>query len=268
MRIINNSIGKVKALAKGKGEIEQPQPFSQDNLITREHGEQQQPFQGDRIYQVTDGLKSNYTKRDYGYAFKQFLRDGAKTQDLQVLLDYKPKVIEQMVIGYVEMIRDYSKKAQLFQYRREMIQSLASKGHSEREIATKLQISQPTVHRDLSILKQKAKRNISKYIDEELPNEFHNYLLGLNLILQQTWKMSLDKLAERRERIPTMLLIKDCYAMKLDLLSSATVIDRAVKFVERHRGSMGQNDQGCLLEFQAGSSEISSVSSERIIRQS
>ena len=42
----------------------------------------------------------------------------------------------------------YSKKAQLFQYRREMIQSLASKGHSEREIATKLQISQPTVHRD------------------------------------------------------------------------------------------------------------------------
>ena len=102
MRIINNSIRKVKALAKG--EIEQP--FSQDNLITREHGEQQQPFQGDRIYQVTDGLKSNYTKRDYGYAFKQFLRNGAKTQDLQVLLDYKPKVIEQMVIGYVEMLRD------------------------------------------------------------------------------------------------------------------------------------------------------------------
>ena len=137
----------------------------------------------------------------------------------------------------------YSKKAQLFQYRREMIQSLASKGHSEREIATKLQISSPTGHRDLSILKQKAKRNISKYIDEELPNEFHNCLLGLNLILQQAWKMSLDKLAERRERIAAMILIKDCYAMKLDLLSSATVIDRAIKFVEKHRGSIPQNDQ-------------------------
>ena len=144
--------------------------------------------------------------------------------------------------------KPYSKKAQLYQYRREMIQSLASKGHSEREIATKLQISQPTVHRDLSILKQKAKRNISKYVDEELPNEFHNCLLGLNLILQQAWKMSLDKLAERRERIAAMMLIKDCYAMKLDLLSSATVIDRAVKFVERHRGSMGQNDQVRVLD--------------------
>ena len=45
-----------------------------------------------------------------------------------------------------------------------------------------------------------------------------------------------------------MMLIKDCYAMKLDLLSSATVIDRAVKFVERHRGSMGQNDQVRVLD--------------------
>ena len=104
MRIINNSIRKVKALAKG--EIEQG-PFSQDNLITREHGEQQQPFQGDRIYQVTDGLKSNYTKRDYSrLCIQTILEKRCQTQDLQVLLDYKPKVIEQMVIGYVEMLRD------------------------------------------------------------------------------------------------------------------------------------------------------------------
>ena len=63
------------------------------------------------------------------------------------------------------------------------------------------------------------------------------------MILQQAWKMSLDKLAENREKIAAMALIKDCYQMKLDLLSSATVIDRAIKFVERHRGSMPQNDQ-------------------------
>lgn len=142
----------------------------------------------------------------------------------------------------------YSKKAQLFQYRREMIQNLASKGNSERQIATKLQLSQPTVHRDLAILRQKAKRNISRYVDQELPNEFQNCLLGLNMILQQAWKMSLDKLAERREKIAAMMLVKECYAMKLDLLSSATVIDRAVKFVERHRGTMGQSDRVRVLD--------------------
>ena len=123
MRIINNSVGKVKALAKADGVaaageeereivvvVEEPQKPQQQEQQQPFHQQQQQQPQhqqlGDRIYQVTDGLKSNYTKRDYGYAFKQFLREGAKTGDLQVLLDYKPKVIEQMVIGYVEMLRD------------------------------------------------------------------------------------------------------------------------------------------------------------------
>jgi hypothetical protein len=31
--------------------------------------------------------------------------------------------------------------------------------------------------------------------------------------------------------------------MKLDLLSSATVVDRAVRFVDRNRGSMSQKDE-------------------------
>jgi hypothetical protein len=44
--------------------------------------------------------------------------------------------------------------------------------------------------------------------------------------------MPLD--GEKRERMQALSLAKKCYAMKLDLLSSATVIDRAVKFVENH----------------------------------
>jgi DNA/RNA-binding domain of Phe-tRNA-synthetase-like protein len=52
-----------------------------------------------RIYQVTDGLRTKHTKKTYQAAFKQFLRDGAKTQDLQVLLDHKSRVLEQMIIG-------------------------------------------------------------------------------------------------------------------------------------------------------------------------
>ena len=39
---------------------------------------------------------------------------------------------------------------------------------------------------------------------------------------------------DKRERIHALTLAKECYAMKLDLLSSATVIDRAVRFVDHH----------------------------------
>ena len=67
--------------------------------------------QGNRIYQVTDGLRSKHTRKAYQIAFNQFLKDGAKikTSDLQVLLDHKPRVLEQMIIGYVENLRDKGK---------------------------------------------------------------------------------------------------------------------------------------------------------------
>ena len=47
---------------------------------TKTEIQQQQETQQhqNRIYLVTDGLKSKYTKRDYRLAFNQFLRDGAK----------------------------------------------------------------------------------------------------------------------------------------------------------------------------------------------
>lgn len=71
--------------------------------------QQQQQLPGNRIYLVTDGLRSKHTKANYRLAFNQFLRDGAKTTDLRVLLDYKPKVIEEMVIGYIESLTDKGK---------------------------------------------------------------------------------------------------------------------------------------------------------------
>jgi hypothetical protein len=86
----------------------------------------------------------------------------------------------------------------------------------------------------LQYLRQQAKQNITKYINDYLPAEYENCLDGLNNILTEAWLMSQDG-GNKRERMQALTLAKDCYAMKLDLLSSATVIDRAVKFVDNHR---------------------------------
>jgi integrase len=100
-RIINNGASKVKLGLREQKSLESVANHNFDDNKQVYHEELSQ-----RIYNVTDALKSKYTKRDYGYAFSQFLRDGAKTQDLQVLLDHKPRVIEQMLIGYIELLRD------------------------------------------------------------------------------------------------------------------------------------------------------------------
>lgn len=107
-----------------------------------------------------------------------------------------------------------------------------------------MKIALVTVNEDLQWLRLQAKENIAHYIDEYLPAEYENCLDGLNNILTETWTMSVN--GEKRERMQALSLAKDCYAMKLDLLSSATIVDRAIKFVDRHKsksGGQGLTDQ-------------------------
>jgi Trp operon repressor len=55
------------------------------------------------------------------------------------------------------------------EWRRSKIAELDSQGLGQPEISRILQVSIGTINRDLSILRQQAKENIKKYIDEKLP---------------------------------------------------------------------------------------------------
>jgi DNA-binding transcriptional regulator LsrR (DeoR family) len=65
------------------------------------------------------------------------------------------------------------------EWRRNKVQELASQGYNQSEISRIMQISQPTVNRDLSYLRQQAKTNIKRYTDERLPEEYEKCLVGL-----------------------------------------------------------------------------------------
>jgi predicted transcriptional regulator len=62
------------------------------------------------------------------------------------------------------------------QWRRSRIVGLSSQGHSQSDIAKVLQISQPTISRDVQYLEQLARSNITKYIDYELSFEYDSVL--------------------------------------------------------------------------------------------
>ena len=73
------------------------------------------------------------------------------------------------------------------EWRRSKVQELSSQGHNQSEISRILQISQPTINRDIAYLRQQAKENIKKYIDERLPEEYEKCLVGLNAITKEAW---------------------------------------------------------------------------------
>jgi hypothetical protein len=147
-----------------------------------------------------------------------------------------------------------STKVESFQrqieWRRSKIAELDSQGHSQPEISSILQVSIGTVNRDLSILRQQAKENIKKYIDERLPEEYEKCLVGLNAITKEAWNTS-QQTEDKREEIQALSLAKECYSMKLDLLTNATVVDDAIRFVsqksednEKLKLGSGKDDEG------------------------
>jgi predicted transcriptional regulator len=116
------------------------------------------------------------------------------------------------------------------EWRRNKVQELASQGYNQSEISRILQISQPTINRDISCLRNQAKSNIKRYIDERLPEEYEKCLVGLTAITKEAWNTA-QHVEDNREKIQALSLAKDCYLMKLDLLTNATVVDDTIRFV-------------------------------------
>ena len=122
------------------------------------------------------------------------------------------------------------KQEQQVQWRRDRVQELCSKGYSQRDISQVLQVGLATVNRDISYLRNQAKSNIKKYIDERLPEEYEKCLVGLTAITKEAWNTA-HNTEDKREKIQALSLAKECYSMKLDLLTNATVVDEAIRFV-------------------------------------
>ena len=129
------------------------------------------------------------------------------------------------------------------QRRRDKVQELCSQGYSQREISQILQVGLTTVNRDISYLRYEAKTNIKRYIDERLPEEYEKCLVGLSAILKEAWTTS-QQTEDKREKIHALSLAKECYSMKLELLTNATVVDDAIRFVsQKSKESSNEDDK-------------------------
>jgi hypothetical protein len=114
--------------------------------------------------------------------------------------------------------------------RKDKVQEFCSKGYSQREISQILQVGLATVNRDISYLRSQVKANIKRYVDERLPEEYEKCLVGLNAITREAWNTA-QNTEDKREKIQALSLAKECYSMKLELLTNVTVVDDAIRFI-------------------------------------
>src|ERR1051326_5501225 len=89
---------------------------------------------------------------------------------------------------------------QMIEWRRAKVMELLSKGESNQsEIARILQVDKSIVCRDIAYLRQQAKTNIKRYIDERLPEEYEKCLVGLTAITKEAWNTE-----DKREKIQAL----------------------------------------------------------------
>jgi hypothetical protein len=128
------------------------------------------------------------------------------------------------------------------EWRRAKVMELLSNGESNQsEIARILQVDKSIISRDVAYLRQQAKENMRSHIDKLL-EEYEKCLFGITSILKEAWNTSKQDCIEVKQKLAALSLAKECYSMKLDLLTNATVIADATKFVERHKNNEVNNN--------------------------
>jgi hypothetical protein len=127
---------------------------------------------------------------------------------------------------------------QQIEWRQSQVLQFAADGYSEREIAARLQLSQPTVHRDLTVLKQQAKELIHHYIDEQVPLEYQKTLAGLQGIIKSMSNIIANS-TNNREIMQASTIKMQAYNMKMELVSNASLVHEAIDLVEKYRDVTG-----------------------------
>jgi ECF sigma factor len=119
------------------------------------------------------------------------------------------------------------------EWRRSKVLELNSQGYSQPETAKILQVSLGTVNRDLSIIRQQARKNMQEHLTKRLPDEYNRCLTGLNQVLKTCWYIVNKPGTDDRTKLQATAIINDSYKYAMDLVTNGSVITDAIKHVSQ-----------------------------------
>jgi hypothetical protein len=76
-------------------------------------------------------------------------------------------------------LRSKNERLRIVEWRRGKVWELSTRDNSQPEISQTLQ-SLGTVNKDLSYLRQETQENLKTHINDKLPEEYQNYMVGIN----------------------------------------------------------------------------------------
>jgi hypothetical protein len=135
------------------------------------------------------------------------------------------------------------------QWRRAKVLELSSQGYTQSEISKSLQVDESVISRDRAYLRQGAQENLKTHIQDKLPEEYQNCMVGINQVLKIRWEIvnksrNADNdngngqtmtVIDNKTVLQALALINDCNKYKMDLTTNGVVITDAIKFVQTNK---------------------------------
>ena len=96
-------------------------------------------------------------------------------------------------------------------------------------------------------LRQQANENLKTHIQDKLPEEYQNCMVGINQVLKICWEIvnksrSVNNdngqtvtMTDNKTVLQALALINDCNKYKMDLTTNGVVITDAIKFVQTNK---------------------------------
>ena len=141
-----------------------------------------------------------------------------------------------------------TKTQQQIEWRRDKVLELSSQGHSQIDIADTLHVNKSIISRDMAYLKQQAQENLKTHIQDKLPEEYQNCMVGINQVLKICWEIvnksrnvnnnndgQTVTMTDNKTVLQALALINDCNKYKMDLTTNGVVITDAIKFVQTNK---------------------------------
>jgi predicted transcriptional regulator len=141
-------------------------------------------------------------------------------------------------------VNNLSSTVNNLEWRRSKVLELSSQGYTQSEIAKKLQVSQPSVNRDLA---KQAHENLQKHIHQTVPEEYQKCMVGMKRNLQQTLEIA-ETTADPKTKLQARAIANDCYKYIMDLTTNGVVITDAIKYVQGQMDRLNKTEEKPLLQ--------------------
>lgn len=95
-----------------------------------------------------------------------------------------------------------------------------SKGLNQEEIAHELHVDQSTISRDLHFIKHEARKQVEKYLREDILFEYLRYMAGSNEITRKLWEIVKNGNSTIKEKTYALAQLMQSYNSRLQTLTS------------------------------------------------